>query len=146
MDKKTLIIVRGIPGAGKSTFSKAKKKDLESDGYTVYHIEADDFWLNENNEYVFKPELLGVAHQTCWNRVFEAFDKGADYVIVANTFTTMKELKPYLDEANTRQLNVIIYRMDNEFQNVHNVPAETVENMKARFADVENEIKVKKSI
>jgi hypothetical protein len=36
--------------------------------------------------------------------------------------------------------------MDNEFQNVHNVPAETVENMKARFADVENEIKVKKSI
>jgi hypothetical protein len=58
----------------------------------------------------------------------------------------MKELKPYLDEANTRGLNVVIYRMDNEFQNVHNVPAETVENMKARFADVENEIKVKKSI
>lgn len=146
MKNQTLIIVRGIPGSGKSTFAAKKKSELEGHGYSVNRFEADDFWLNENNEYIFRPELLGVAHNECWRRTFDAFDHSADYVIVSNTFVTRKDLKPYLKEAEIRNLEVIIYRMDNEFQNIHNVPVETVENMKKRFADIDGEIKVKKCI
>lgn len=146
MENQTLIIVRGIPGSGKSTYAETLKKDLWEDGYDVEKFEADDFWLNENNEYVFKPELLGVAHKECWRKTFDAFDHGMDYVIVSNTFTTMKEMKPYLNEAETRGLNVEVYRMDNEFKSIHNVPTETIEQMKARFVDYPGEIKIKKRI
>jgi len=145
-DKQTLIIIRGIPGSGKSTYAETLKKDLWEEGYDVERFEADDFWIDDNGDYIFRPELLGLAHRECWRRTFEAFDHGLDYAIVSNTFTTAKEMEPYLKEAETRGLNVVVYRMDNEFGSIHGVPAKTIESMKARFVDYPGEIKIKKRI
>jgi tRNA uridine 5-carbamoylmethylation protein Kti12 len=146
MNTQTLIVVRGIPGSGKSTYAKTLKIDLEKQGYKVEHVEADDYWYNDKGEYVFHTSKLYYAHKNCFERVFRAFDEGAQYVIVANTFVTRKDLKPYLREAEARDIKVTIYRMDNEFQNVHNVPADKVAYMKEHFVDQENEIKIKRRI
>lgn len=146
MNKQTLIVVRGIPGSGKSTYAKTLKADLEKQGFKVEHVEADDYWYNDKGEYVFHTSKLYYAHKNCFERVFRAFDEGAQYVIVANTFVTRKDLKPYLREAAARDIKVTIYRMDNEFQNVHNVPADKVAYMKEHFVDQENEIKIKRRI
>lgn len=146
MAKQTLIIIRGIPGSGKSTYAKALKADLEKQGYTVKHFEADDFWYDDKGNYNFDKKRIYYAHKNCYERAFKALDDGIQYVIVANTFVTRKDMKPYLKEAAARGIEVTIYRMDNEFQNVHNVPPDKVAYMKEQFKDLENEIKIKRRI
>lgn len=146
MAKQTLIIIRGIPGSGKSTYAKALKADLEKQGYTVKHFEADDFWYDDKGNYNFDQKRIHYAHKNCYERAFKALDDGIQYVIVANTFVIRKDMKPYLKEAAARGIEVTIYRMDNEFQNVHNVPPDKVAYMKERFKDLENEIKIKRRI
>lgn len=146
MVKQTLIIIRGIPGSGKSTYAKALKADLEKQGYTVKHFEADDFWYDDKGNYNFDQNRIYYAHKNCYEKAFKALDEGIQYVIVANTFVTHKDMKPYLKEATARGIEVTIYRMDNEFQNVHNVPPDKVAHMKEQFKDQENEIKIKRRI
>ena len=138
-DGKTLVIIRGIPGSGKSTFAKKLLADLRSQGHKVSHFETDNFWINEAGEYKFNPALLGVAHSKCFNDVFDALKGEDSFVIVSNTFVKHKELKPYLNEAAAHGYNVSVYRMANDFGSIHNVPAETINSMKEHFADFEGE-------
>ena len=137
-----LYIIRGIPGSGKSTYAEMLKKDLWEEGHDVARFEADDYWMKDG-QYKIDLKRLPMAHQWCFDKTFNAFTKGCDTVIVSNTFTTMKEMSPYINEAKNRNLEIVVYRMGNEFKNVHNVPEEVIEKMKARFEDYENEIVIK---
>ena len=56
-----LYIVRGLPGAGKSTFAKK----LLQEGKVQQHLEADEFMTNENGDYKFDPTILQKCHQQC---------------------------------------------------------------------------------
>ena len=136
---KTLVIVRGIPGSGKSTFAKKLVTNLQSQGHNVKHFEADDYWINEQGEYKFNPELLGVAHARCYNNVFTALSEDNSFVIVANTFVRQKELNPYLNEAALHGYKVTVYRMVNDFGSIHNVPELTITAMKHNFIDYQGE-------
>ena len=40
----TLVIVRGIPGSGKSTFAEYCVKKLAEANITAAHCESDDYW------------------------------------------------------------------------------------------------------
>lgn len=137
-----LYIIRGIPGSGKSTYADKLEKDLWEEGAEVTHHESDKFFMKDG-EYRFDPSKLEEAHKQCFEKTFDSFDKGCDSVIVSNTFTTLWEMQPYLDKAKEKNIEVVVYRMANEFKNVHNVPEETLAKMKARFQDYENEIIVK---
>ncbi len=138
---KRLIIIRGIPGSGKSTYAQKLVNELTGEGKTVKHIESDMFFMKDG-EYKFNMKLLGVAHKWCFDTVFNSFNEN-DTVIVSNTFTTMKELAPYMDRAKVEGYDTTIYRMANEFQNQHGVPEETLQAMKARFVDCESEVIIK---
>ena len=139
-DGKTLIIVRGIPGSGKSTYARRLAENLRAQGHAVSHFEADDFWMTETGEYRFRPELLGVAHRQCYDKVFNALAADDSHVIVSNTFVKRRELKPYLVERGYR---IVIYRMANDFGSIHRVPRETVSRMKESFIDCIGETIVK---
>lgn len=41
----TLVIVRGIPGSGKSTFAEYCVKKLAEEHITATHCESDDYWM-----------------------------------------------------------------------------------------------------
>jgi len=57
----------------------------------------------------------------------------------------MKELKPYLNLAESYKADVEVYRCEGEFGSVHGVPAETIHKMKERFVDYPGEIRVHRS-
>jgi NEDD4-binding protein 2 len=56
-------------------------------------------------------------------------------IVIANTSTTEKEMKPYLDLAKEFGYRVFSVVVENRHGgiNVHNVPEETLEKMRNRF-------------
>ena len=86
-----LILIRGLPGSGKSTLAL---RLMSSNGLTcAQHFEADQYFM-EDGEYNFNVEHLYLAHKWCQDKTRDALQATCD-VIVSNTFTTAKELKPY---------------------------------------------------
>jgi predicted kinase len=119
-----LILVRGIPGSGKSTVAKSLT------GYS--HVEADMFWM-EDGEYKFDATMLPQAHAWCLRRTRDLLaDLGVD-VVVSNTFTTVKELRPYFELAKELGIKVQVITCQSQFGNIHGVPEDTLAKMKARF-------------
>lgn len=122
MMPRQMYILRSVSGAGKSTLAK---KLLEA-GIVQEYYEADMFHYNVNGEYDWKPENLHRSHQWCYNQVLNAVVRGVS-VCVSNTFTTEKELKPYLDLAEQANYDVTCLVVENRHgsSDVHNVPSET---------------------
>jgi len=121
---KTLYIVRGLPGSGKSSLAK-KLTEL------VYS--ADDFFTNKKGEYNFNAKLLGKAHEWCWGKVRDAMFIGANAVAVANTFTQAWEAEKYYQIAEEYGYSVFVIECQNDFGNVHDVPKESIDAMKERW-------------
>lgn len=137
---KKLIIVRGIPGSGKTTFAEFlfDKLDLAID---VAILAADDYFYDDDDVYHFDANKLHAAHMHCQQSVENAMvlDGDKEYpnsvIIVHNTSTTPKELKPYLELAVKYGYEVTSLIIENRHgsENVHNVPEEVLAKMKNRF-------------
>ena len=127
MPDNELILIRGTPGSGKSTLAGS----LE---YHMYvHIEADNYFINkETGEYEFDPSKLGEAHKECQQKARSLLESG-NSVVVANTFTTKKELKPYFTIAKEFGITPQVILCQGNYGSIHDVPEETVKKMKARF-------------
>ena len=132
-----LYIVRGIPGAGKSTFAK---KLIEKGLADVYY-EADMFF-EKNGKYEFDPSKLGLAHEWCRKQVETALDAGKT-VVVSNTFTRLSEIFPYTDLCDDLGKTFKVVRLETNYGSIHNVPKDAIEKMKNRFQDYKDEVIVR---
>ncbi|QOI68029.1 hypothetical protein vecB_091 [Escherichia phage VEcB] len=115
---KQLIILRGVSGAGKSTVA-----EIISEGYWPI-CEADQYHYTENGAYDWKPENVGKAHAWCQSIVRDAMASNIKKIIVSNTSTTEKELKPYFTLAEEFGYQVISLVVENRHGNdsIHEVP------------------------
>ena len=115
---KQLIILRGVSGAGKSTVA-----EIISEGYWPF-CEADQYHYTENGVYDWKPENVGKAHAWCQSIVRDAMASNIKKIIVSNTSTTEKELKPYFTIAEEFGYQVISLVVENRHGNdsIHEVP------------------------
>ena len=85
-----------------------------------------------DGEYKFDQSKLKDAHARCQLLTEKALQ--LDWtVIVSNTFTTKKELKPYFDLAKKFEIIPQVILCQNQFGNVHGVPDEVLKRMKLRF-------------
>ena len=122
-----LYIIRGLPGSGKTTFA-------EQLGVDVYS--ADDYFTDAvTGEYNFDMSKLYLAHKQCQRLVKSHMELGEASLAVANTSTTVKELKPYYKLAEGYGYRVFSVVVENRHGgvDVHNVPAEILKNMRNRF-------------
>ena len=129
---QTLFLIRGLPGAGKTS--------LLMNYIDVAAFAADDYFTNEFGEYEFNPSLLPKAHARCQMSASEALKDGHD-VAVHNTFTQRWEMQPYIEmaEENGARLTVIdlfdggLTDEELEKRNTHGVPKDAIARMRARY-------------
>jgi predicted kinase len=120
-----LYLLRGLPGAGKSTIGKNLKS---------INFEADEYFI-KNGVYKFDPTKIKDAHKWCQNKVKNCMIEGIKDISVSNTFTQEWEMQAYVDMASDYGYMVFSIIVENRHggKNVHNVPTETLEKMKNRF-------------
>lgn len=128
---KNLILLRGLPGSGKSTTAKL----LGAGSSGTAHYEADMFFMRDG-EYKFDFSQIKEAHKWCQSSVERAMFLGHNStIIVSNTFTQEWEMDVYykLAEEWCYRVTSLIVENRHEGVNVHGVPQETLDKMKQRF-------------
>lgn len=133
MNNVKLAIIRGIPGSGKST---AAKKLAEQ--YGLEHFE-NDAYLYVDGKYVWTPRSAKWAAQQCFADTMKALRSGKS-VVVSNVFVTKSAIDKYVNAAKAIGAQVAVFRATGNYQNIHDVPKQTFNNMKANFADYPGEI------
>ena len=100
----TLYLIRGIPGAGKTTFAD-ELSIFASHFYDtpVHCFEADDYFYDIEGNYNYDPSKIKEAHEECFRQTKFLLTEGRD-VIVSNTLTTEWEVAKY--EELAKELNV----------------------------------------
>jgi len=121
----TLYIIRGLPGSGKSTLARE---------LSDYVCEADEFFMNQNDEYRFDPAKLPEAHAYCLGEVESGMKVSIEKIVVSNTFSQRWEFAKYLDLANLYRYSIVEITLSGPlFPNVHGVPHETIEMMRNQW-------------
>lgn len=136
---RKLIIIRGWPGAGKTTLAT----QLIRAGRALGFVEADHYFIRPDGIYDFNPRLLPYAHRWRFDqveRLLYSLNDGA--VIVSNTFTRRWEMEGYVKLARQAEAELVVYRCTGNFDNVHDVPPETVQRMRESMEDFPGEILV----
>jgi hypothetical protein len=119
MGKAELVLIRGLPGSGKSF--KAKNMG----GYV--HLEAD-MYMEFSGQYVYDASKVRVAHDWCVASARQSLEQGEN-VVVSNTFTRIWELQRYVDLG----FPVRIIEMTGLWPNIHGVPEDKIELMAAHW-------------
>lgn len=131
---KTLLIISGISGSGKSALAETLKWMMQTPDDSAIESEkrceictADDFFMVDN-EYKFNPAKLGEAHTQCRSKFNSAIGQGVELVILANTTTETKHANPYINyaEQNGYTVSWLMVVPHHSGQNQHNVPSSTV--------------------
>ena len=134
MEKKELILLRGVPGSGKSTLA-----NLITNEFSV--CEADKFFYDKEGNYNFDPSRLKAAHEWCRFHVETRMKDNQvnpqfyPTIVVSNTFTQEWEMDNYFDLAKQYGYRVHTLIVENRHGGVnqHGVPADKLEQMKNRF-------------
>jgi predicted kinase len=125
-----LILVRGLPGAGKTTLAKV----LAEDRWPVFSIDAY-FTDPDTGEYNFDFSKNHLAYKHCSEQAESAMKNGIQKVFVDNTFTLEWELEPYFALAKKYQYKLFVVTTENRHggQNSHGVSQEQLEKMAAKY-------------
>jgi predicted kinase len=124
---QTPYLIRGLPGSGKSTLAKS---------LAPYHTyEADDYFTDCNGKYNYDASKIGEAHKDCQENVkYDMTIANAEVICVSNTFSKRWELQPYIKLAQEFGYRITEITLTGDtYGNIHNVPEEVIERMKARW-------------
>jgi len=134
---KSILIMMGIPGAGKSTWVQQNVPDLHSPSVVV--CSADDFMLNSSGQYEWRAERVQQAHVQALLRFEQALqDPSVKTIVLDNTNIKPSTLKHYskLIGSVSHQVRVILIETDPEIaaaRNKHSVPQERILKMDAQL-------------
>ena len=126
VEDKILYIIRGVPGSGKSTLAHKLTDNV---------VEADQYFYDDKGNYNWSANKLNQAHNWCYNTVKKYMEEGRDKIAVANTFVKNRDYKRYVELAKEFGYKVDIRTCTGNYQNIHNVPDETVEKMRSKFQE-----------
>jgi predicted kinase len=144
LNSRAVIILQGLPGAGKSTMVDLIEQHLNSpDPNALAVCSADHFFCSDDGEYVFNKHLLGHAHHVC-KQEFEMYaarkgNKRPIFLVVDNTNLTNKDTAWYVAKAKEYQWDVIFVTLEVDpdtslARNIHSVPKETISEMAKKLA------------
>ncbi|ELV10433.1 NEDD4-binding protein 2 [Tupaia chinensis] len=128
-----LVLLRGLPGAGKSFLART----LQEDNPSGVVLSTDDYFYI-NGQYQFDVRYLGEAHEWNQNRAKEAFEKKISPIIIDNTNLQAWEMKPYVALSQKHKYKVLFREPDTWWKfkpkelarrNIHGVSKERIARM-----------------
>lgn len=121
-----LFLLRGLPGAGKSSLAKSM-------GAVTY--EADQYFTDPRGVYNFDGSKLKEAHEACLTNTRNAMMHDIPKIAVSNTFTQEWEMEKYRALAKEHGYMVFSIVVENRHggKDVHSVPVEKLKQMRDRF-------------
>lgn len=127
---KRLILLRGVSGSGKSTLAEWLSTLYSGKG-KIMTVAADDYLTKYSDggdmEYSWSPKKCKEAHKLCREQVMKWMESGIETIVVHNTFTTERQMKPYIDMALQFGYTLTSLIVENRHGNdsIHNLPEET---------------------
>jgi predicted kinase len=134
---KTLVLMRGVSGSGKST-----RAHLLADGKDSAVVSTDDFWYDDDGNYNFDHSRIGDAHEWARNQVWAWMERKKPYIIVDNTNTRWWEMMPYLRLAREYKYDVRLEMVGSlepaqlvhyAARNKHGVPLDVIQRQAKNF-------------
>ena len=118
---KKLIIIRGLPGSGKTSLARLMSSVV---------CEADDYFI-QNGVYQFDHSKLKEAHQQCQNKCREAMQQELEIIVVSNTAVRRWEMEVYKGYAVAFGYEVFEITMSGPLRpSLHGAPDEVIQRMK----------------
>lgn len=130
--KQYVILMRGLPGSGKSTMARkvAEQKDAEI-------FSTDDYWICKDGEYRFDADRLTQAHEWNQERCRKALAQGKS-IVVDNCNIKNEHMSPYIEMAEKHGATVAkvvsprnhLATDELEWYSKHHVPQHIIEQMR----------------
>lgn len=135
MSNKHVYIMVGVPGSGKSYWTKNNKPD-------AVVCSADSYFVGADGVYRFNPNDLHRAHGSCQSKFKEALaNEAVTDIVVDNTNLRLRDIKVYVDLARSADALVTFVRFEGmtakfASRNVHGVPEEVISKMLVSYRDL----------
>ena len=132
-----MILIRGVPGTGKSTLAqKICDEAQERENYEYYHLESDMFFNSPfaQKKFKFDQRLLPQAHKWCQATTTRLLHHGFSPV-VANTFCQQWEIEPYINIALFHGVKIHVVSLTTVYGNVHNIPDDKLQEFSNRWQE-----------
>ena len=125
-----LILLRGLPGSGKSALAALLSEDGK---YPVHCI--DDYFTDENGNYRFRFEENHLAYKQCESETLSSLKKGIAKVFVDNTFTIDWEMEPYFKMAAENGYYLFVLTVENRHgsKNIHEISDLQIQKMAEKY-------------
>lgn len=130
-----LVLMRGLPGSGKSHLAK----QLAGDEGVV--LSTDDFFMS-GGVYKFDPTKLGAHHGANQRRAEESMAMGVSPIVIDNTNVRLWEMRAYAQAAIAHGYEIEFAAPTTEWawnpaecakRNAHGVPLAAIERMAQAF-------------
>lgn len=153
LNDKKIIILRGIPGSGKSSLCKEIKDKFSSTKIvSVHSTDSKHYrWVKNGDKaewkYIFQKRNLLEYHKQTLTDTIGSMLINDNIIVLDNTSTTFSEIKPYCIAAILRGYSIEILEPNTEWKydinmcfekNTHNVPLDTIKRMLNRFESTDS--------
>jgi len=127
---QNIILVRGLPGSGKSSLAKLLS---ENGKYPVFSV--DQYFTDSNGNYSFDHRQNHIAYDACKKNVLAEIMNGTEKIFVDNTFTIDWEMEPYFKMAAENNCLVYVFTVENYHNgtNVHGISDEQTRKMAEKY-------------
>jgi len=129
MNNRTLFVIRGVPGTGKSTLArKIAGRNIAS---------ADDFFMQINSDgdevYNFQPAQLGNARRNCQYRISQMMSRGVSPIAVHDHFLKNCDWEPYVRLCSTHGYTPFVIACSSVLDKDKNFTDDVLQRMKNDF-------------